>query len=723
MADVYDNGKLNSIRNQDGVWINTQVFREEANHFEKYGYYCADPWGSPGWFEYWEEQTKRCKEGYEVGGVKITGNHYAYLNFYPILKLDMKAMLAGEEVSNKIQAMPDFWDGDYNFWWSQEIAFKGINKAAPIGYDFGKFSSMSVFDKIEEQKGFRDRLQLEVGIDEKYFVGGHHMIVGKSRRKGYSFKNAALLANTYNHYRKSQCIVGAFLKEYLYPTGLMGMVNAYIAHTDEHTAWRKSRDYVDKISHKKASYKETINGLGIEKGYQSEIFALTFKDNADASRGKSAMFVLFEEAGKFPNLRASYMATKPALEAGSVTTGQMIIFGTGGDMEKGTVDFANMFYNPGAYKLMAFKNIWDKDAGDSKCGFFHPVYWNMEGYYDDQGNSDREGATEYELGRRKEIMAESSDSKAVNDHAQEFPVMPSEAFLMVSNNDFPIVELRNRLNLVVREKLQTIKGQAVELYMEGDDVKVKPDLQGKLEPIFHMNPKTKNIKSCPVIYEYPVDNAPRGLYKIGYDPYRQDEGTSLASVIVYKGNNKFSYTRDTIVAEYTGRPKTTDECNRIVLMLAILYNAEVMYENEVPEVKSYFANKKKLQYLAAQPDGVISKNIKNSRVNRVYGIHMNVKLKDAGEKYIKRWLLEERDIDEEGNVILNLDTICSIGLLEELIAYNRKGNFDRVMSFMTLMFALEEEGDKEFKKDDEDNIAKDILSFGKGLFKRRNSLY
>ena len=197
----------------------------------------------------------------------------------------------------------------------------------------------------------------------------------------------------------------------------------------------------------------------------------------------------------------------------------------------------------------------------------------------------------------------------------------------------------------------------------------------------------------------------------------------MASVIVYKGNNKFSYTRDTIVAEYTDRPKTTDECNRIVLMLAILYNAEVMYENEVPEVKSYFAHKKKLQYLAAQPDGVISKNIKNSRVNRVYGIHMNAKLKDAGEKYIKRWLLEERDIDEEGNVLLNLDTICSIGLLEELIAYNRKGNFDRVMSFMTLMFALEEEGEKEFKEDNEDNIAKDILSFGKNLFKRRNNLY
>ena len=38
--------------------------------------------------------------------------------------------------------------------------------------------------------------------------------------------------------------------------------------------------------------------------------------------------------------------TKPAMEDGIYTTGQMFIFGTGGDMEHGTTDFANMFYNP-----------------------------------------------------------------------------------------------------------------------------------------------------------------------------------------------------------------------------------------------------------------------------------------------------------------------------------------------------------------------------------------
>ena len=38
----------------------------------------------PSYTEYWDEQLKRCREGYEVGGHKITGHHYSYLNFSEI---------------------------------------------------------------------------------------------------------------------------------------------------------------------------------------------------------------------------------------------------------------------------------------------------------------------------------------------------------------------------------------------------------------------------------------------------------------------------------------------------------------------------------------------------------------------------------------------------------------------------------------------------------------
>lgn len=298
------------------------------------------------------------------------------------------------------------------------------------------------------------------------------------------------------------------------------------------------------------------------------------------------------------------------------------------------------------------------------------------------------------------------------------------SFLTVSTNDFPITELRNRLNIVEREQIYHKKGQAVSLIRnEEGKVKAIPDLKNELAPVWHYKPKILDLSGAPVIYEYPVSNPPKGLYKIGYDPYQQDQtsGVSLGAVYVYKSNNEFSFSRHKIVASYVGRMKTVDDTHRIVELLAELYNAEIMHENMIRDVKGYFEKKRKLHLLAAQPDAVISKSIKNSKVARVFGIHMNPELKDAGAKYIKQWLLQERDVDENGNIILNLDTIEDPGLIEELILFNKKGNFDRVMAFMMIMFQLEEEGEKKYEQNEENKSAKYLLNSYKSWFKNSNS--
>lgn len=705
----------NAVRNPDGIWINTDVFREEALHFKKYGYYTPEAWGSPSWMEYWNTQLERCKNGYEVAGVKITGNHYFYLNFCNIELVDQDLMQIMPDDYNQVNEslfadksteFPHFWDGDYNYFWALEIARRG----APVKQGQTKL------------QGYQD-LYLDIVIAEEDLMGGHHMIVGKSRRKGYSYKNAAIAANIYNHSRKSITVIGAFEKKYLYPEGTMGMATNYINWLNKHTGWAKAREFVDKQEHKKASFKEDKNGISVESGYQSQIMAVTFKDNPDAARGKDAKLVMMEEAGKFPNLRDSFRATEPSMMAGKYVTGQMVIFGTGGDMEKDTVDFSYMFYNPKEFNLLSFVNIWDDNASNTKCGFFHPVFWNMEGYYDKQGNSDTKAAVEYELNYRKAITEQSGSSLSIQGRVQEYPLKPSEAFLTVSFNDFPVEELRNQLNLVKREKLYQKYGQPGILYRDDTGkVKFKPDLNNELEPLWFRDiPGNANIRGAVVIYEYPVPNAPRGLYKIGHDPYRQQSAPtspSLGALYVYKGFNNFSFSRDILVAEYVGRPNTSDDYNRNMEMLAELYNTEIGYENEVTEVRSYFTRRKKLHLLASQPDAIISTHIKDSKVRRIYGIHMNEKLKDAGEKYIKSWLLREREILEDGNSIMNLNTIYSPALLEELIYYNRKGNFDRVMALMILLMFVEED-DMVYKEQTKVSpIAEDILNLGKTLFKR-----
>ena len=557
-----------------------------------------------------------------------------------------------------------------------------------------------------------------VDSDDHTYLTDEYIVTHNSRRKGYSYKDGAICANVYNTVRKAQVIIGAFEKKFLYPKGTMGMASDYLNFLNEHTGWAKSRDYTDKVDHKKASYRENVNGTYIEKGYQSEIFALTFKDNPDAARGKDGKLFLLEEAGAFPNLKDSFNAIAPGLTAGAFITGQIIIFGTGGDMESGTVDYADMFYNPAAYRLLPFVNIWDENAENTTCGFFHPVTWNMEGFYNEQGNSDIEGATEFELERRRQKMEAASSSTIVEKHMQEYPFSPSEAFLTVSTNNFPVVELRNQLNRVKAENLHLSKGTPVYLTREEGKVIVKPDLENKLKPIYTYKVKQDDISGCPIIFEYPVPNPPKGLYKIGFDPYQQDEGTSLAAIYVYKSIHSGTYSKNIIVAEYVGRPQEADDVSRIASMLADLYNAEIMHENEVSHVKNYFRRIKRLDQLALQPDTVISKNVKASKVSRIYGMHMNEQLKDAGEKYIKDWLLQVRDYDENGNAILNLETIYSIGLLEELIQYNRKGNFDRVMAFMQVMFQCQEEELGKDYSSSENKKIKSVMAALDKMFKR-----
>jgi len=722
--------QLGSIRNPDGIWINTEVFREEARKFQKYGTYCLDPWGSPDWYSYWQEQRNRIISGYSSGGVKITGDHYFYLNFCPILKVEDTTL----KKSSKVTDFPDFWDGDYNYFWAREIAFNGIVDGLGVQTEFVetcKFHAKTMPEAEAHKKALEKLfagLQLEVKIEANYLTGGYNLIVGKSRRKGYSYKNAAIAVKNYLCYPKALTIFGAYEKKFLYPKGIFTMASNYLNFINANTAWVYPKDVVDKMDHVKASTVEYRNGVKIEVGFLSEIMALTFKDNADAARGKDARDVIFEESGAFGSpglLKGAYKATEDCVMAGDIKTGMITVFGTSGDMEGGTADYSEMHSNPLRFGMLPFQNIWDEDSEDMKCGFFHPINWNMEGYYDAQGNSDTEGAKQVELANRKLLLDNGATSADIQQRMQEKPLGPFEAFGMVSTNNFPVLELKRQLEIVKAKNLHMIMGTPVKLFYDYESKKVKaePILDGSANVIYRQKPDNTSLEGCPVIYEYPAEVPQRNAYKIGYDPYRQAQGSSLAAVYVYKSVIIGERTKRIIVAEYVGRPGEADDVNYICRLFAELYNTTIMHENEVTHVKDYFRRRKQLHYLAYQPDEVIKKNVKNSKVNRLYGCHMIDQLKDAGEKYIKSWLLETLDYDDEGFPIRALDQIYSIGLLEELIGYNRKGNFDRVMALMQVMFQDQEDlHGKEYQPKSAGNQkAKQLLDMMGTMYQKNNS--
>ena len=716
------------VRDADGKWLDVSVFRQPAIYFMKHGYYTSEPWGSPSWYTYWTNERNNCLHGCTVGDVHIPGEYYFYLNYCPIQKSEK----TGYNVGVKVKNFPDFWDGDYDYFWTREIARNGILKNNPWLTEEQKEVIYKLEPKQREKKlvellghiGLRFKIVPSIekeGIRIENLLGGKDVIVLKSRRKGYSFKNASIAVNNFFHRPGAYTMLMAYDKKYLFPKGIFSMCMTYINFINENTAWKAPSDYVRKQDHIKNSYKTYKNGVEIEQGYISEIQAITFKDNPQAGVGKDCYDIVGEEVGAWGTpggLKETYASMLPSVTDGNIRTGMMTLFGTANDIDKGTVDFADMFENPESYSFLPFYDIWG-DNQIKKEGFFFPVQLNLVGYYDDNGNSNIPAADACELLERKKIEIGGGTASQIIQRMREFPRNSGEALTSISYNSFPVAELKKQLEKIKSYGWQHSKGTPVDIFYVDGQITAKPILDNSVQPIYSYKDLPLDLKGCPVIYEQPVINAPKGLYKIGYDPIDQETGTSLAGIIVYKGVHIATTHHSIIVAEYIGRYEDPDDIDKMAEMFADLYGTTIMHENMVTGVKNYFRRIKRLYLLAAQPDAVISKNIKNSKVARVYGCHMNLQLKDAGERYVKTWLTTTIDYDENGNAIKVMDKIYSIRLLEELINYNRKGNFDLVSSLFMCMFQVQEESlGKEYAEVKENKKVQMLLSMVDDMYKR-----
>jgi hypothetical protein len=647
---------------------NTNEFRRAARAFQDKGYYIDAPSGSQDFYEFWMEELRRCREGYTVGGMHITGNHYFYLNY-----VQMKIMDMGNKKGGAIKKVdfPGFWDGDYEYFHLMEIARNGTTREHV------------------------NSLGLSTTVHDDWLDGGHHMIVGKARRKGFSYKNAAITCNQFNTIKDSYTLLCAHDKKYLYPKGIMTMAAANMDYLNEHTGWSKRRSVIDKQNHKKASYLEYINNQPVEKGYKSEVEAITFKDNPDAARGKDASLVIFEEAGAFDNLKDTYMATRPCVEDGGITTGQMIIFGTGGDMEGGTIDFESMFYNPEPYNLMPVENVWDDGGQGTHCGWFFPSYRNKIGFMDKDGNTFEEDAKHAETVNRESTKKNSKDAKVYDKLITEYPWKPREAFLQSGSNMFPTAELVNHRNFIMRSGKTAKVGTPGILVEAAEGVKFRPSDQVRpIEKFPHQ--KGDDITGAVVVYQSPYRDeegqVPNNLYFIAHDPYAHDSsvGNSLGSAYVFKRANPLSKPDDMIVASYVGRPETQDEYNDNLFKLAAYYNARIGFENDRGNVIPYAKQHKKLHWLMVEVELFDKANgFKARTLGRNYGLSMGSKHRKAqAVLYLRDWLRTKRSMGEDGASKLNLHYIYDVGLIDELIKWNEKGNFDRASSLLVGMFYM-----------------------------------
>lgn len=422
-----------------------------------------------------------------------------------------------------------------------------------------------------------------------------------------------------------------------------------------------------------ARYEEKIGGKWEVKGSGSGFLNRSFKDNPFAANGSRYGLGLIDEIGFMNNLEDVLGQLHECTTADGEKYGTIWMAGTGGSMENGATEPAKkVFYDPDANDCLSFD---DQFENKGKIGLFIPAWMALDKFRDEFGNVNKELSLR-ELMKEREVALKAKSKKPYYDLLQMKPLVPSEAFLVLTGNLFPVAELKEHLASLESTEQKKNLGTVGWMYRDTEG-KAYFKSETNLYPAVYPTNKSPDPKGAVVVWEEPTEKIGYGQYVAGIDPYDQDKAensVSYGSIFVYKRFVDKDQTYHLPVAEYTGRPEFANDFYEQCRRLLEWYQCKALYENQNTGIKQYFQTRNCLHLLHAQPN-IIKSISPNSKVERGYGIHMSKQIKEELEIKVRDWLKEDSD------GILQLTKILSIPLVTELIAYNDEGNFDRFISF------------------------------------------
>lgn len=672
-------------------FVNTQYFREAAIYFNKYKRYDDGVPGTLYHRQYWERELDRIAHGYEVGGTRVTGLHYGYMNYGRIIAVEeidgTKHKLYGEvsktrdkhakKVGQRVEKFADFWDVDWMYFTALDIAKYGIS--------------------LEDYK----KLPINLNVTEDSLGGGLHFVWLKPRGVGASWKGAWIATRNFTTVRQSKTYMLASDKTFLNEDGIF---NKFLLQKD----WlidnalglgKRSEFKEDKAN---MNVRASIKVNGFERGFMSEVIGVSLNDDYQKARGKRGQDILYEELGKFPNAHKAWQINRQSTEQLNTTFATQIGFGTGGTEGSDFESVRLMIYDPKTYGCICFDNVYDEGMEGSKCGFFTPAYFDI-GLVDANGNSLKE-QTKIIQQIERDTLRDAKDPNALPMYKAEKPWDIQEAILETGKNIFISDGLVKHKKYVEASRIDKTMRTVGEFVRDGFDLKFKPNPD--LKPIDKFPHDKDDTEGAIVVYNLPYKKSgtiPKDLYKICVDAYRHDAttGDSVGAIYVIEQMNNFTPTKgDLIVASYVGRPEEQETFNERLFELAEFYGAEIAFENDEPgDIIGFAKRHKKLNYLAEEFQLAYDETMKTSEGSRrKYGMHMgsgkeNLR-KKQGDIFIKRWLYTQRGIRLNSFGILepvyNYHTIYDLGLLEEFIQYLLDANRDRVSSIRVGIYHQQE---------------------------------
>ncbi len=523
--------------------------------------------GTPKWQTYWEEQLFYIHNGYQTGGYFLPGRYYYYLNF----------------------------------------------------------NSMSTITGIISPDMVDLHLELAYLI-EWAKVNNKNVIVAKKRRAGISeFTHKAVI--DYGWRFKLGYKAGIAAGKSTYAEELMNKWEVSEALLPPEFSVKKLKKNSSEII---AGYRaENSLGDSIEQGTKNQIYVETTHQDAELFKGLYLNDVIAEECGQFEKLEEFYSATKACLKDGSQQIGTMFFYGTGGNMDKGSKGFNEIWHNADKYDFVKFlipATRFHKPfyGGATQYGVINEKVPNLLKEfkpYQIIGVEDHEAAKVGILEER-DREKRSGDIEKYNAHLQDYPFTEDEIFKRTIVNAFDEDILNEQQTQILSQNKKYVRCQLD--YVKDQTGEIKHPLQ----VIPRVDNTTPEDGAVILIHEDHLQKITThdNMYVAGVDSYDQH----LSKTSKSKGAMCVLIRRNTIkdslqmapIATICCRPPRKEIFYEMCLKLAIFYDLResVLMDVRTPAIMEFFRERGCEKYLAFRPRKFEKED--SEQVNE-YGISLN----------------------------------------------------------------------------------------------------
>lgn len=705
-------GFLLNIR--PGKFVNTELFNEAARTYQATGKYTQFKVDSIPHRQFRRRECDRRRNGFSapcwqnpdgsIEDVWITGGHYNFLNYTRMERTDESSVIVTKHgaTAKKIYSFPSFIDAQ--FWTWQIIEFCRRN--------------------------------------------GLHLIIDKTRRGGFSYIMAADSSNEVNLSKHKVVIHVAADNKYLIKQGgLSDFAVNNLKFFEEKTPFKRGI-YSPTTDSFKLGYRMK-NGVEADDSWSSSLLSVSANNNPDCAIGKDAVTIKVEELSTMQNFDEFMNVTEPTMTVGTRTTGTLMAWGTA--TAANMQIFEQNFYNPRAFRFMAFENVFDNDARNEVCGFFKSYAWGLEGEIDGVKGFDEDGNSNLRIGLQLAARERIEKKKTAKTFAEylnylgQRALFPAESFSSASENIFSseaLNKFEDKLRVDNSYKFYT-DGELFEdgtkkiyfksnarIRIENPDMKTYDYIQGVPRRGNEDPHGCIRVWFAPEYEEtYIGDRLIRsilpGTYVAVYDPVGIDKDKkeitdrhSHNSIFVIEMPRERNGFKPKLCAAYYGRTERLEEADEKFYRLCKWYNCigTGLVEINRGETVSNFRKWKATKYLGYEPLYVWDSAVKE-KVSTSYGYNIGSGPKKLdGLRLLKEFLYEVIGKNEFGEDIYVFERFLDYQTILELKKFNAEGNFDRISSLILLGIywkSIDIKGKRELasrKKVTEDNDKTDIFN-------------